>query len=134
MFQAAALARVKSKRFRPSSSYTPGCAQINAPYLGVLLKPVTVMTGATRLAYHSLVYLELGVTLNSHRHADATCGTTCTACGIGYYRGRRVMQCAHSDLNLSVGATTIAEHPRPDNLNAEPVHLLHCLTEKAVLF
>ena len=35
------------------------------------------------------------------------------------------MQCTHSDLNLAVGPTAVAEHPRPDHFNSKPVHLLH---------
>lgn len=38
----------------------------------------------------------------------------------------------HSDLNLAIGATAIAEHPCPDNLDSKTIHLLQPATGEAV--
>lgn len=40
------------------------------------------------------------------------------------------MQCAHSNLDLIAGPTSVAEHPRPDHFNSKPTHLLHQSLEK----
>ena len=44
------------------------------------------------------------------------------------------MPCTHSDLDLAIGPTAIAEHPCPDNLDSKAIHLLHQPLEKLFPF
>ena len=78
MFQAAALASVKSNRFKPSSSYTPGCIHTRAilSALDTLLRPWNMLTREQRMPKARLVS-SLIVMPNTTRkvahHADSAC-------------------------------------------------------------